>query len=505
MTPPGSDYGRYLRYTLLLYALASVVKACFTLFSPLSLFTEEAQYWLWSQNLDWSYYSKPVMIALTNFISTSILGNTEIGIRINALVFTFLMGVLIYRFTYELYRNGKTAFYAALILLVLPHFHLNSLYYMTDTPLAFFWLLSLYLVWKAINENTLAYWLLAGCAVGLAFLSKFLVVLIFPLLAVHLYLYRREYFRQRNIYLFGLTFLLFTIPVIVWNFKYDFVTFRHVGTLGGAAGAKKEWLLSNSLKYIGEYVGGQLGINSPFLVFLMIAALIYYFRKKEKAAFLLGLPAVLAFAGFFVVSVQKRVEVNWPVFAYLSLPILTAAYVAEKKWYKTTAILTGITGFLLLIATFPQLVDPLGFKKLMKPSKDPFVRLAGHREVGREIAGLIRDQKLRQYFIFSDSYHYASEAAFYTEGNPQTYTVNLGRRMNQFDLWPGVSQFENQGYYGIYVSNHSKLDPRIEAAFERLVTRKEVEAVHRGEVVARYYIYLLSGFTRLEEEQVRSY
>lgn len=500
-----SAYKKYLNYTLFLYILATFIKAGFTLFTPLSIFTEEAQYWLWSQNLDWSYYSKPVMIALTNFISTSILGNTEMGIRINALIFTFLMGILIYQFTYELYKSGRTAFYAALILLVLPHFHLNSLYYMTDTPLGFFWLLSLYLVWKAIEENTLSYWMLAGCAVGLAFLSKFLVVLIFPVLALYLFLHYKSYLTDRKVYLFACTFLLFTIPVIIWNFKYDFVTFRHVGTLGGATGAKKEILFSTSLKYIGEYVGGQLGINSPFLVFLMIAALVYYFRRKDKRALLLGLPAILAFAGFFFVSVEKRVEVNWPTFAYLTLPILTAAYIAEKKWFRATTVLACITGALLLVATFPQIADPIGFSKLMKPKKDPFVRLAGHEEVGKEISGIIKKRQLKDYFIFSDSYHYASEAAFYTEGNPQTYCINLGRRMNQFDLWPGIEQFEQQGYTGIYVSNHSKLDPRIEAAFGNVEEVREVEAWHRGEVVGRYFVYVLNGFTQMEQEEIRSY
>lgn len=505
MTPEKNEYGRYLAHVFLLYSVATFIKVLFTLASPLSLFTEEAQYWLWSQNLDWSYYSKPVMIALTNFISTAVLGNTEMGIRVNALIFTFLMGPLIFRFTWELYRNAKTAYYASLILLVLPHFHLNSLFYMTDTPLAFFWLLSMYLVWKALKTNKLKHWLLAGCAVGLGFLSKFLAVLIFPVLVIYLYRYRRHMLTGKNFCLFFLVFLLFTIPVIIWNFKYDFVTFKHVGTLGVAAGVKNEAFVSTALKNIGEYVGGQLGINSPFLVFVVLAALIYYFRKNDERAFFLGLPAILAFTGFFFVAMQKRIEVNWPTFGYLTLPIITAAYITEKKWFKSTAILAGITGFLLLIATFPQLADPLGFEKVLKPKKDPFVRLAGHEEVGDEISRIIRERNLKKYFIFSDSYHFASEAAFYTVGTPQTYCINLGRRMNQFDLWPGIEQFENEGYTGIYVANHQTLDTRVEDAFEKILETKEVEAWHRGEVVARYYIYLLDNFSQMEQEAIRRY
>ncbi len=505
MAPPKDDYRQYLIHVVALYSAATFIKLLFTLASPLSLFTEEAQYWLWSQNLDWSYYSKPVMIALTNFISTAILGNTETGVRINALIFTFLMGPLMFRFTWEMYKNAKTAFYSSVILLVLPHFHLNSLFYMTDTPLAFFWLLSMYLVWKAVETNMLKYWVLAGCAVGLGFLSKFVAALIFPVLIIYLYRYRRQQLTSSNFLWFTLVFLLFTIPVVIWNIKYDFVTLRHVGTLGGATGVKHDVPVSAAIRYLGEYVGGQLGINSPFLVFLMVAALIYYFRKKDEQAVFLGLPAIVAFSGFLLVALQKRVEVNWPTFAYLTLPSLMAAYITEKKWFKSAAILAGITGFLLLVGTFPQLVDPLGFKKLMSPKKDPFVRLAGHEEVGAEISRLISERALANYFIFSDSYHHASEAAFYTEGNPQTYCINLGRRMNQFDLWPGIEQFENKGYTGIYVTKHKKLNDRVEAAFDETLEMKEVEAWHRGEVVATYYIFVLENFSLIEEEEIRRY
>ena len=49
--------------------------------------------------------------------------------------------------------------------------------------------------------------------------------------------------------------------------------------------------------------------------------------------------------------------------------------------------------------------------------------------------------------------------AFYVKGNPFTYCINLGRRMNQYDLWPGFENFI--GYNAIFVSDakHVKLLP----------------------------------------------
>jgi len=41
-----------------------------------------------------------------------------------------------------------------------------------------------------------------------------------------------------------------------------------------------------------------------------------------------------------------------------------------------------------------------------------------------------------QRFIFSDGYMTASKLALYVDGQPTTYCVNLGRRVNEYDIWP---------------------------------------------------------------------
>ena len=42
---------------------------------------DEAYYWLWSQHLDWAYYSKGPGIALAIRFATDVLGDTERGVR----------------------------------------------------------------------------------------------------------------------------------------------------------------------------------------------------------------------------------------------------------------------------------------------------------------------------------------------------------------------------------------------------------------------------------------
>ena len=45
--------------------------------SPIELSVDEAQYWHWSQNLDYGYFTKPPLIAWAIALSTNIFGNEE--------------------------------------------------------------------------------------------------------------------------------------------------------------------------------------------------------------------------------------------------------------------------------------------------------------------------------------------------------------------------------------------------------------------------------------------
>jgi len=69
--------------TLVALILGALIFRWFIVFnSPLGLHGDEAQYWSWSQNLDWGYFSKPPLIAWIIAISTSLFGQAEWAIRL---------------------------------------------------------------------------------------------------------------------------------------------------------------------------------------------------------------------------------------------------------------------------------------------------------------------------------------------------------------------------------------------------------------------------------------
>ena len=59
--------------------------------SPIELSVDEAQYWHWSQNLDYGYFTKPPLIAWVIALSTNIFGNEEWAVRLFSPIIHFFM------------------------------------------------------------------------------------------------------------------------------------------------------------------------------------------------------------------------------------------------------------------------------------------------------------------------------------------------------------------------------------------------------------------------------
>ena len=62
---------------LVIIAIVTTTRIILLLISELNLHGDEAQYWSWSQELDWGYFTKPPLIAWAIHLTTLIFGNSE--------------------------------------------------------------------------------------------------------------------------------------------------------------------------------------------------------------------------------------------------------------------------------------------------------------------------------------------------------------------------------------------------------------------------------------------
>src|SRR3954468_21563167 len=146
---------------------------------PIDLSGDEAQYWDWSRQLDWSYYSKGPLIALIIRGSCAIFGDTMQGVRYPAIAFAAGTTLVAYLLTRQLFHSERLALGVVLLNHLVPMFVAGSVLMTIDPPMFFCWALASYFAAIAIFDQKRWAWPLVGLAIGTGFLAKYAVMLWF--------------------------------------------------------------------------------------------------------------------------------------------------------------------------------------------------------------------------------------------------------------------------------------------------------------------------------------
>jgi 4-amino-4-deoxy-L-arabinose transferase-like glycosyltransferase len=187
-TARSRDVDEDARAALLLTAALALARLIALFRTPLQLYPDEAQYWLWSRALAFGYYSKPPLIAWAIRAATALGGDAEPWVRMPALLFQAGAAMMVFWIGRRLY-GSRAALAACALYGLTPAIQLSALVVATDAPLLFFIGLTL-LAYVALQEaqGRRRLWLAAGvgAALGLAFLSKYAAV--YALIGVGLHL-----------------------------------------------------------------------------------------------------------------------------------------------------------------------------------------------------------------------------------------------------------------------------------------------------------------------------
>src|SRR3569832_2557000 len=96
---------------------------------------DEAYYWMWSKHLAGGYYDHPPLVAVVIRLGTMIAGDTEIGVRLVAVLSALPMSYAVYRSTEILFGSVRAAATAALLLNVTLMTAVGAMIVSPDTPL----------------------------------------------------------------------------------------------------------------------------------------------------------------------------------------------------------------------------------------------------------------------------------------------------------------------------------------------------------------------------------
>lgn len=268
-------------------------------------FSDEAYYWVWSKNLQLSYFDHPPFVAWLFWVGQIF---DQFGTA-SRLPFAILSHLTIWIWCSSLASDLSNSKKILLhwILILHPLTGLGGLVANPDIPFLFFWSLSIALYLKSFETpNSRILPALLGIALGLAFCSKYLIALILPVIAVHLLMNQNWKRILPSTYVVTFLFgLIFSLPVLIWNHLNDWVSIQFQIDHGLG---QKEWKPGWTLDFL---VGTFALLFPPF---------VYFFVKKsawkEKDFHSIAFLVLLVF--FTYTSFKGDTELNWPIMIYPS-------------------------------------------------------------------------------------------------------------------------------------------------------------------------------------------
>lgn len=482
---------------ILLHAFIVMLRILYTVHGGFDLDPEEAQYWLWSKYPDWSYYSKPPLIAYLNAITTSLLGSFPWAVRLNAILLGSFLGLSVYFITRSIYQNKKLAFLISAGLLLLPAYHYVSLFFTTDVLAVIGWLFTTYFFWIAKTTTKKKYWLLAGLSMGLGLLGKYALLYFIPFSLLYLLLTDPKILLKKGYYLFILTGLVFFLPVIIWNLNNGMYGVLHVAHLAGAGKDFPGW--SKMITYQAEFIGGQLLLNFPLLclLFLWERNGLRNYLKGDFEKYIIS-SVIFILVTFFAVAFFKRIRINWLIFSYFPLYIILLRAIFKSRLIYRVKIYLALSSFLLAGLLFQPFFEAYGFTgaRVVPATVDPFTKLMGWQQLGNFLDKEVRPKSGgKEIVILSDKYQIAAQMSFYTPGQPESYCLPyMDRRMNQYDVWGLPSHFDREKKQVVLIKTDplEKNERQQEIIPLEMITYRTQFPVHyKGKRVKIFYVYLL--------------
>ena len=432
---------------------------------------DESFYWLWSKHLDLSYVDHPPMIAYYIKSLTLIFGNTEMAIRLGAVILVALITLVIYKIGQELF-DRKTGLISAIIFNITPAFFGGGIFLVPQQPFLLFWAISIYVFVRLIKSGKYYWWYLLGISVGLGLLSDYIMFLFFPVVGLYLVLNKnlRHWWGKKETYLGAIISFLFFSPVIVWNLRHGFTPLFYWTARSATA--------PNHLENVLTFLVLENVLYTPILfllVFFLIARILKNGNENRTLLGCLSAPVMLA---FLLLSPLMNVGGHWPAAAYL--PAILFLGQIKKKW------LIGLTIF------FAILINCLAFTYYLFLYPTPQELVGKEFTINQELPDFLRASKPK--IVLANNLGLAGLVAFHGK----TKVHMAPGRLKQFDIWgePKLKKGNNLLYFVLNESEvHEELIPlfkKVKREPQKRIFTKDADIPNKTEI---YHCFEYQGGT----------
>lgn len=380
MSPGARADARISRLGIAVIAAVTLWRVALLPFDRADLFVDDAQYWLWGQDLAWGYYSKPPLIAWILRASTAIGGDGAFWIRLPLPLIHAATALVLMRVARRLY-DARTGALAGAAFVSLPGVAVGCLLVSTDTPM----LLCLALALAAhlnLAERRSAAWAVAlGAAVGAGLLAKYAIAY-YPLMALLSALaVPQTRIARRDAGLAAGVALAIVAPNLAWNAVNDLATLQHTADNADWGGPGLD------SARLAEFLAGQFAVAGPVLFAAYVAAMLRLRADWPRRALVAFSLPVLG-----LVSVQALLagaNANWAAAAHPAAAIAGVAVLhGRPRWLTASfAINLAVTAALPVAAIFPDRLRGPGGELLL-------ARYVGRADLSRQAASVAQAEGL---------------------------------------------------------------------------------------------------------------
>jgi 4-amino-4-deoxy-L-arabinose transferase-like glycosyltransferase len=339
-----------------------------------------------------------------------------------------------------------------------------------DTPLLFFWTACLAALARLLRTSNPAWWLAAGIAGGLALDSKYTACLLG--LSIGLWLVAlpdaRRWLRCWQVWAGLALALLIFAPVLGWNAAHHWASFARQGGRTGA------WRPAEAVRFLGELLGSQIGLDTPGIFALFAAGMVGVARgawRGRAPEALLACVTLLPAIVFVQHALGDRVQANWPAVIAPGAALASAA-MAARYWRPACAL-----GLAMTLAVYVQAAAaPLALPRAWDFT---LIRLAGWQDLAGAV--FVAQGGAGADFVAADEYGLAAELAFRLRGE----VVGVEPRWSFF----GLPKASLAGRRGILVRSNREWGPPDPALWSDIVQLGTTERARHGIVAETYRLY----------------
>lgn len=386
---------------LLALGLLTLLRLAIAAIMPLA--PDEAYYWTWARALQPGYYDHPPMVALWIAAGTALLGDTPLGIRLLGPLGIALASVLLARAGEDLFPGRNAGRWAAALLNATLFVGVGAVTMTPDTPLAVFWVATVWALARLHRTGDARWWLVAGLLAGAALASKYTALLLG--LGMLLWLLAeptaRRWFASWQLWAGGALALLVFSPVIAWNAGNGWASFAKQG---GRAGASE----GQTLQYIVELGAGQVGFATPLVWLLCTAGVVVAVARWKTggpAVRLLLALTLPAMALFTWQATGSRVQGNWPAILYPTAAIAAAALLGPG-WRRWQGLAVALGFALTLLVVVQSIWAPFPLRRSVDIT---LARLGGWPELVAEVEAARRARGAA--FVAAEEYGLGAQLA----------------------------------------------------------------------------------------------